>query len=252
MASNSGIQWTTHTCNFWTGCKKVSQGCAMCYMYRDKDRYGLDPTIVVQVKQSTINKVLKNAVAGDKIFTCSWSDFFIEYADQWREWAWGIIRDNPQFVWQILTKRPERILQCLPEDWGEGWSHVWIGVSVELQKNIDRVPILQSIPCKTRFISAEPLLGELDFGETGLNGIHWVIVGGESGNDTGKWGYRPNAIGWMERIVHQCKESNVPVFVKQLGTYLSKKMGLKDRHAGDIDEFPETLKVRQFPHEEKE
>lgn len=164
MSINSAISWTDHTVNFWTGCKKVSPGCKFCYMYRDKDRYKKeDPTEVIRVRQSTINKVLKEAKPGQKIFTCSWSDFFIEEADQWREWAWDIIRSRPDLIWQILTKRPERVLQCLPADWGEGWDNVWIGVSTEAEKEARaRILQLSLIPCTTTFLSIEPLIENFD------------------------------------------------------------------------------------------
>lgn len=147
MGVNSQISWCDHTVNFWTGCKKVSDGCKFCYMYRDKERYGKEPSEVVKVRQQTINRVLKQAKSGDKIFTCSWSDFFIEEADEWREWAWDIIRSRPDLHWQILTKRPERIEECLPKDWGEnGWDNVWLGASVENQKVAqERLPILSMI-----------------------------------------------------------------------------------------------------------
>jgi len=271
MATDSKIQWTDHTVNFWTGCIKVSEGCKYCYMYRDKDRYGKDPKEVVKVKDSTINKVLRDAKSGDKIFTCSWSDFFIEEADQWREWAWDIIRSRPDLNWQILTKRPERIQDCLPEDWGDGWDNVWLGVSVENQKNADaRMPILASIPCKVRFISAEPLLDLVQLmnpvvdsfimGDTRHRNIisvppepalfyyHWVIVGGESGNDNGKYRYRPSKLSWYLQIINDCRKQNVPVFLKQLGTHLAKTNKLNDRHGGNIDEFPAPIRIRQFPN----
>lgn len=267
MGIKSSISWTDHTINFWTGCKKVSQGCAMCYMYRDKERYGHDPTTVLKVNDSTINKVLRTAVAGDKIFTCSWSDFFIDEADEWRDWAWDIIRKHPQFSWQILTKRPERIKDCLPADWGDGWDNVWIGVSVESHQYTDRIHELLAIKSKVKFLSVEPLIGPVylddvyglwdktkgsDQPETkALKEIDWVIVGGESGNDIGKWRYRPCELEWIETVVADCKAHGTPVFVKQTGTYLQKKMNLHARNGTDISEFPESLKFREFPNVKK-
>lgn len=265
MGTNSKISWTDHTVNFWTGCRKVSAGCKYCYMYRDQERYGKNPTDVLQVKQSTINKVLKNAKAGDKIFTCSWSDFFIEEADLWRDWAWGIIRDNPQFVWQILTKRPERILECLPKDWGEGWSHVWLGVSVENQQEANnRIPKLIAIPAKVRWLSMEPLLEEVSLryiclkrpmeriidvfaGASDKSPIDWIVLGGESGNDNGKYKYRPCYIDWFMLIIDQARYADVPIWFKQTGTYLSKTLCLKDRSGANIDELPPILQLQQLP-----
>lgn len=272
MAENTKIQWCDHSVNFWTGCIKVSSGCKFCYMYRDQERYGKDPKEVLKVKQTTINNTLKAAKSGDKIFTNSWSDFFIKEADEWREWAWDIIRSTPDLNWLILTKRPERIMEHLPKDWNDGWDNVWLGISVEDQESANiRMPILADVPCKTRFLSVEPILAEVNielplysinyetipddmynFGtpppdEPAYFYYHWIIVGGESGNNTGKYLYRPSSIEWYNNIVNFCKENNIPVFVKQLGTHLSKHFGLKDRHGGNIDEFPENLKIREFP-----
>lgn len=256
MAENSKIEWTNHTVNFWTGCKKVSPGCKFCYMYRDQERYKKDPTDVLRVRDSTINKVLRAANTGDKIFTCSWSDFFIEDADVWRNWAWDIIRDNPQYHWQILTKRPERIQECLPNDWGDGWPQVWLGVSVETQKEADeRIATLIKIDCKVRFLSIEPILGPVNLSgyivkpDNVLNNpIHWVIVGGESGNDNGKYLYRESELSWYYKIVNQCNRAEIPVFVKQLGTHLAKYLQTSDRHGKNIRDFPEGIQIRKFPN----
>jgi protein gp37 len=230
-------------------------------MYRDKDRWKKDPTEVVRVNQKTIDKVLGVAKPGDKIFTCSWSDFFIEEADEWRDWAWGIIRSRPDLHWQILTKRVDRIEQCLPDDWGDGWDNVWLGFSAENQVTFnERIAWFVNIPAKIRFVSAEPLLGEIwtfpwlnltvenRSGKPG-SAIDWVIIGGESGNETGKYRYRPCEVQWINSLVDQCKAWGVPVFVKQLGTYLAKGHVLKDRHGGDINEFPENLRIRQMPRD---
>ncbi|MDP9961663.1 DUF5131 family protein [Chryseobacterium lathyri] len=125
------IQWTEATWNPWHGCKKVSPGCKFCYMYRDKDRYGQDPTMVLKSKM-TFKQPLKWKDP-QLIFTCSWSDWFIEEADAWRNEAWGIIRKTPQHTYQILTKRPERIKDNLPDCFNE-LNNVLIGVSVESQE----------------------------------------------------------------------------------------------------------------------
>lgn len=261
MGEQSSIQWTENTWNPWHGCTKVSEGCKYCYMYRDKERYGQDPTTVMRSK-SNFNAPLKWKEP-TLIFTCSWSDWFIEDADEWRKEAWAIIKKTPQHTYQILTKRPERILQCLPDDWGEGYPNVWLGVSVENEKNVNRLWHLAHVPAKIRFVSAEPLLSHVylgldaamqwngtqspDWNTRMKNLIHWVIIGGESGNETGKYKYRECHFSWIEFIIQQCKEASVPVFVKQLGTFLGKELGLKDHHGGDIDEWPEHLRIREFP-----
>jgi protein gp37 len=250
----TGIQWTNATINFWQGCKKVSPGCKYCYMYRDKtEKYGGDPTDVKKVSQFTIDSKLAELTKPSLIFTCSWSDFFIKEADGWREWAWDIIRRHPQHEWQILTKRPERIKECLPSDWGDGWDNVWLGVSIETSEFMNRAYILSEVPAKIRFISAEPLLERLDFSkEVGLiPNIHWVIPGGESGNEEGQYKYRECEVEWIEKIIQDFKNTPVKVFVKQLGTHLAKQMRLKDPHGGNWKEWPTAVRVRQFPEYKK-
>jgi len=107
MGQNSSIQWTHSSWNPWTGCRKVSSGCKFCYMMRDKEIYGKDGTIVVRSK-TTFNDPLKWKEP-KLVFTSSWTDFFIEEGDQWRDEAWAIIKKCPHHIFQILTKRPERI-----------------------------------------------------------------------------------------------------------------------------------------------
>jgi hypothetical protein len=97
-----------------------------------------------------------------RVFTCSWSDFFDEHADGWRDAAWDVIRRCPEYDWQILTKRVQRIARCLPADWGDGWRHAWLGVSIESRRFVHRADALRDTPAAVRFISAEPLLGALD------------------------------------------------------------------------------------------
>lgn len=208
MATKSSIEWTESTWNPWHGCLKVSPGCKNCYMYRDKSRYGQDPRYVVRSK-TTFYEPLK-WIEPRTIFTCSWSDWFIEDADAWRYDAWEIIRQTPQHTYQILTKRPERIAQCLPKDWAGGYDNVWLGVSIEDQQYIWRKEILLGIPSRIRFISAEPLLGPIKFDS--LDGIAWIITGGESGPKA-----RPLSLDWVRSIRDQCRASHVAFFHKQNG-----------------------------------
>lgn len=244
---DSKIQWTDATWNPFHGCHKVSEGCKYCYMYRDKERYNKDANIVLKSK-TQFSEPLKWKEP-KLVFTCSWSDWFIEEADVWRDELWQIIKATPHLTYQILTKRPHRIMQCLPADWGEGYDNVWLGVSVENEKNLDRCKILGEIPAKVKFISAEPLLGELP----GLNDIlnqykfDWCIIGGESGNSKGKYLFRECKLEWIADIINVCQKNNVKVFVKQFGTHLKKQMQLKDSHAGDMDEWPEEFRIREFP-----
>ncbi|OGR40687.1 MAG: hypothetical protein A2X35_09270 [Elusimicrobia bacterium GWA2_61_42] len=216
MAIESRIEWTGGTWNPWHGCTKVSPGCKRCYMYAAKRRYGQDPAVVVRSK-TQFHAPLKWAEP-KLIFTCSWSDWFHKTADPWRDEAWEIIRATPRHSYQILTKRPERILNHLPSAWGSGWPNAWIGASVETSDYARRIDLLREVPARIRFLSLEPLLGPLP--NLSLDGIHWVIVGGESGP-----GYRPCNPNWVRSIRDQCLEAAVPFFFKQWGGRTSKAGG---------------------------
>ena len=252
MGTNSAIEWTDHTWNPWQGCTKVSPGCKNCYMYRDKARYGKDPKVVVRSAPATFNLPLhgreKGWNQGDRVFVCSWSDFFHPDADEWRREAWTIMRGR-MYTFILLTKRPERIAECLPSDWGDGWPNVWLGVSAENQEMLYlRWPYLRDTPAAVRFLSIEPMLGHVSLSEIfGLkpgnqwreclcdeidpsdrpclvcdgrrllgesSGLHWVIAGGESGPDA-----RPMHPDWVRGVRDQCAAAQVPFFFKQWGEW---------------------------------
>ena len=214
MAETTAIAWTNSTWNPWRGCHKVSPGCASCYMFRDQERYGRDPNVVVRASAATFTGPLK--WAGPKfVFTCSWSDFFVDEADPWRGEAWNIIRRTPHLTYQVLTKRPERIREHLPADWGGGWSNVWLGVSIENQHWTSRLNWLMQIPAKVRFVSAEPLLAPLNLRPwLNLGYLNWTICGGESG---GRPGHPPRHmdLDWVRSLRDQCLVAGVPFFYKQ-------------------------------------
>lgn len=227
MGVTSKIEWTDATWNPWMGCHKVSQGCKNCYMYREQTQYGNDPSLIRRSK-TTFTAPLKWSEP-KRVFTCSWSDFFIEEADEWRGEAWDIIRQTPYHTYQILTKRPENIVARLPLDWNIGWPNVWLGVSAEDQDNADqRIPYLLRIPAAIRFVSCEPLLGPINLSKTLLSEtsndsfnalfprltyqLDWVIVGGESGPKS-----RAMHPDWARVIRDQCQDSLIPFFFKQWG-----------------------------------
>lgn len=264
------IEWTDRTWNPWYGCTKVSPGCKYCYMYRETDRFGIDPTPVTRSKKGTFNHPSRLKTP-QKIFTCSWSDFFIAEADDLRPEAWDIIRQTPHHTYQILTKRPERVKECLPEDWHtSAFDHVWIGVSIEDQETFhQRIPYLWEQWSSITFVSFEPLLGPINLFHANMRGylwqtkagskapdpttlslpFQWAIIGGESGNENGKWQYRPTELHWITNLVEQLRITDCAIFVKQLGTYLAKKHQLKDRRGGDPTEWNKfwQLNDRQFP-----
>ena len=243
------IEWTDYSWNPWIGCIKVSPGCQNCYMYRDQKRYGGDPREIRITKPATFNAPLKWARTDPGlVFTSSWTDFFLEEVDpQVRTEAWEIMWSTPHNTYQILTKRPENILDMLPKHWGVGWPNVWLGVSVENQEMADlRIPTLLATPARVRFLSCEPLLGPIDLtripfphgfveihgGE--LPGVDWVIVGGESGPDA-----RPMEPEWGIDIKDQCGENGVAFFMKQMGGWPNTRHRLED--------MPIDLQLREFP-----
>jgi protein gp37 len=238
MGEETGISWTNATWNPWHGCAKVSPGCKNCYMFREKKYYGQDPTKVVRSKTKFKDplKWVATGKAPKYCFTCSWSDFFIEQADPWRADAWEIIRKTPEITYQILTKRPERIFDCLPKDWHLGYSNVWLGVSCENREAKRRLDALRDIPAALRFVSLEPLLEDL--GLIDLSFIDWVIVGGESGP-----GARPMHPGWARSLRDQCQAANVPFFFKQNGEYVSVS---EVEGAGPHHHFPDGATVRRI------
>lgn len=250
MGNNSSIQWTDATWNIARGCTKVDEDCKFCYMYRESlngTRY--EPKSVTKTK-TVFNLPLK-LKQPSKIFTSSLTDFFHEECDSFRDEAWEIIKKCPQHTFQILTKRPERIMSNLPSDWNDGYNNVWLGTSVGSQKSVGRISILEDVIAKIKFISFEPLHTEINAEFVGA--FDWIIIGGESGNDNGQYRYRECKTEWIEHIINSYRSlsyitgKETAIFVKQLGTHLSKELKLKDRHGGDISEWPEYLQIREFP-----
>jgi len=248
-------------------------------MFRDLTRYGKDPNKPWRSSAATFRAPLtwaKNGKvrSGGRIFTCSYSDWFIEEADTWRDEAWAVIKATPQFTYLILTKRPERIEEHLPKDWGKGYANVWLGVSAERQKEAnERIPFLMMTPAAIRWVSAEPLLGGIDFerivlpveqkdewGRIALNPatetdvmngtvytksgieyggapkVNWIVTGGESDFKNP----RPTNLEWVRSIREQCQKADIPFFHKQHGG--SKKIdgtwGGRELDGEIIHEFP--------------
>lgn len=235
MGKQTGIEWTDATWNPWQGCRKVSAGCKNCYMYSEKHRFGQNPSKPVRSSPATFKMPLKWAARNPgikRVFTCSWSDFFIEEADPWREEAWSIIRQTPGVVYQILTKRIERVREQLPWDWRDGYPNVWLGVSVENQAAADeRIPLVLQTPAAKRFLSCEPLLGPINLNH--VRYIDWVICGGESGP-----GARPMDREWARSLRDQCKAAGVAFFMKQMGSIYGPNKG---------HDIPPELSVKEFP-----
>lgn len=217
MAENSGIGWTHHTHNFWWGCHKVSTECKFCYIDGLMRRAGKTP-FEGPMRTKGWKKPFKwnrqAEVTGERlrVFTCSMSDFFHAEADEWRSEAWDVIKACPNLDWLILTKRPELIAERLPADWGDGYPNVWIGVTCGAVSSLPRVELLRSTPAQLRFVSAEPLLEQIDFTPHLDGGIHWIITGCEN---AGKEKRRVMETAWVRDIDRQCQEAGVAHFFKQ-------------------------------------
>lgn len=303
MSVTSKIEWTDAT---WTPirarrkdtgkvgvhCERVSPGCANCYSATFNRRNlpnqgtGLDfvrssrDLVEIFVDFDILTQPL-HWKRPRKVFVCSQTDLFADFVtDEMRDHVFSIAgtcddRDLGH-EFQILTKRPERMLAYMRDRARDVWNgprmnrsafpprNIWLGVSVENQEMLDRIDVLKDIPAVVRFVSFEPLLENL--GALILDGIHWAIIGGESGP-----GARPFNIQWARSIVSQCKTQHVPVFVKQLGAApflqssssyreerpgfklsiqsveIDTSIGLKDRKGGDPEEWPADLRVREFP-----
>ncbi len=220
--AQSTIEWTQMTWNPTTGCNKISAGCKYCYAevmsrrlkamgvakYADGFALRLHPETL-----QTPYKWKKPRI----IFVNSMSDLFHkEVPVSYIQRVFKVMNDNPQHIFQVLTKRGERL-----EELNEvlNWSpNIWMGVSVEDEKVLSRIDNLRQTDAAVKFLSCEPLLGSLI--SMDLSGINWVIVGGESGRKA-----RPMQKLWVLEILELCQESEVPFFFKQWGGTNKKKAG---------------------------
>lgn len=229
MGVDSKIEWTTHTFNPWWGCTKVSAGCKNCYAETLANRYQQNcwgkgnPRRLLSDNHwrgpIQWNKNAEKAGKRAQVFCASMADVFDEEAPAGQlDRLWDLIRNTPALDWQLLTKRPHRIEQSLPGDWGSGYPNVWLGTSVEDDRVLYRISHLVSVPAAVRFLSIEPLIGPLP--RIPLTGIDWAIVGGESGP-----GSRPIEREWVLDIQKQCADNAVAFFFKQWGGANKKKSG---------------------------
>ena len=241
MGETTRISWANRTWNPFIGCRSVSPACDACYARAMINRLrgpGAFDTITRTKTWNDPKRWQKEAVAAnrfDLVFTCSLSDFFIQQADQWRPDIWKIIKDTPNLIYQILTKRPELIERRLPPDWGTGYANCWMGVSVETKKYLNRMDVLRKIPAKVRFVSAEPLLEDIcpDL-EKHIDGFHQIIVGGESGNNSEN--FRPMDHEWARRILGVCRNNDVAFWFKQSAAKKTE-MGI-ELDGKKIQEYP--------------
>ncbi len=235
MPDKTGIEWTDTTWNPVTGCTKISPGCAHCYAEAITLRFKrggpfLPGKTTIRLHDDRLDHPAKWRTPR-RVFVNSMSDLFHEgvpfdFVDK----VFASMSSYADHIYQILTKRPERMLEYARSVTGAGWpDHVWAGVSVENQRWADqRIPLLQQVPTAVRFLSCEPLLKPL---KLDLTGIHWVIVGGESGHRA-----RKMQESWVVDIKTQCEVARVAFFFKQWGGRTSKAGGrlLHGREWGEM------------------
>lgn len=240
MSANSAIEWTEATWNPVTGCDKVSPGCAHCYAETFAERWrgipghpyeqGFD----LRLWPERLNHPLRWKRAR-MIFVNSMSDLFHERVpDAFIRSVFDVMETANHHTYQVLTKRPKRLLELAPSlPW---LSNVWIGVSIENRRFVERADALREIPAAVRFISAEPLLGPLE--GLDLSGINWLIAGGESGS-----GHRPVHADWIRKLRDQCVTDDVAFFFKQWGGTRPKSGG-RALDGRTWDEMPDRVRPR--------
>jgi len=220
--AQSSIEWTEMTWNPTTGCNKVSAGCKFCYaeiMSKRLQAMGIEKYadgFKVRIHPEALN-IPYTWKSSKVVFVNSMSDLFhkdipLDFIKQ----VFHVMNENPQHVFQVLTKRSERLLKLHKEF---RWTHnIWMGVSVENEKVKERIDLLRKTRAKTKFLSLEPLLGPLP--KLDLKNIDWVIVGGESGHKP-----RPMNSDWVLDIQEQCEQAKVAFFFKQWGGRNKKANG---------------------------
>ena len=207
--------------NPWRGCKKCSDGCLHCYIHKCDAKRGIVKDNIVKTKD--IEKPVERLNSGSYkmkagiVYTCFSTDFLIEEADEWRLECWSMIRERSDCTFLFLTKRIERFLECIPDDWDDGYENVVVCCTIENQKNADKkLSVFEKLPIKHKCITAQPLLEKIDI-EKYLNDIELVVVGGESDINASLFDY-----DWVLDIRKQCIRKNVDFEFRQCGTHFIK------------------------------
>lgn len=210
--------------NPWHGCHKKSAGCKNCYMFRRDSMYEKDSNVVTKTKD--FNLAIKKhkdgsyyIPSGEKVYTCMTSDFFLEEADNWRKDIWLIINFRKDLHFVIITKRIERFMDCIPDNWNDGYSNVTICATCENQQMADeRIPLLLKYPIKHREIIEEPMLEKINIEKYLRSGlIENVTCGGESGDNARICKYE-----WIINTKEQCIKTNTSFYFKQTGANFFK------------------------------
>lgn len=227
--------------NPWHGCVKCSEGCENCYMYfldRMRDKKGTDiyRTANARYPLSKDRRGRYKIQSGETISVCMTSDFFLEEADEWRGEAWDIMRQRSDVIFYLLTKRPQRVAECLPEDWGDGWDNIFFNVTCENQRRADeRMPLLLELPFRHKGVNCAPLLGPVSIGRYLDSGqVERVVCGGENYGGT-----RPCNFDWVKDLREECVSRDITfcfietgnVFIKDGKKYTLKGKRLQTSQA---------------------
>lgn len=247
MAETS-IEWTDATWNPVAGCTVLTAGCTNCYAMRMAARLeamGTEKYRGLTRKSGKravwTGKIRLDAKSLDaprawskprKVFVNSMSDLFHDDVPiGFIARVWRVMRDTPRHTYQILTKRPERMAEVLAKSPFEILPNVWLGTSVEDDRVLYRLDAIRQVPAAIRFVSLEPLIGSVARGD--LTGIHWAIVGGESGPRA-----RDMKPEWVDEIEAMCRQSGTAFFFKQWGGKNKKAAG-RMLNGKTYDEMPE-------------
>lgn len=248
--AESNIEWTEHTWNPVTGCTKLSPGCKHCYAETMAHRLkamgasGYESGFELTLHSDRLEQPLRRKTP-TTYFVNSMSDLFHEgVPDSYIERVLDVCRRAPQHTFQVLTKRAERLPGFFAER--DCPSNVWLGVSVEDRKyGVPRIAQLRKVKgVAVRFLSVEPLLEDL--GKLDMRGIHWVIVGGESGSKA-----RPMKLEWAMNVLTQCRTVGIPAFMKQVGARPvdahGEKFLISDRKGSQMPDWPKVMRIREMP-----
>lgn len=235
VAKDSKIEWTDHTFNPWWGCVKVSPACRNCYAEKWAVRVGSQVWGAKSDRRFfkenhwkeplKWNREAKREGSRRRVFCASMADVFESRSDlvEWRRKLWDLILQTQNLDWLLLTKRPHNVSQMVPKDWlTNGWPpNVWLGTSVENQRWAEeRIPLLLENNASVKFLSCEPLLGNLDLSKWMRKGlIDWVIAGGESGAHS-----RPMSPHWVRSLRDQCQTFGVAFHFKQWGHWAPSEL----------------------------